>query len=62
MAKGGIMKPEDCPCCMGVGYQHNRQTGINESCGCCGGTGKKQLPIRINMSGGGSAVDQEIRG
>ena len=39
----------DCPCCMGAGYQYNRQTSINEPCRCCNGTGIKQNPIKITV-------------
>lgn len=28
-----------CPCCDGRGFQHNKQTGINEPCRCCNGSG-----------------------
>ena len=32
----------DMPCrgCGGTGVQHNQQTGVNETCPVCGGTGK----------------------
>lgn len=32
---------ESCGACWGTGYQRNIQTGINEKCPVCGGSGRR---------------------
>jgi DnaJ-class molecular chaperone len=38
---------QPCGACGGKGYQHNIQTGINERCPMCGGSGMKYVAPSI---------------
>lgn len=54
-----------CPCCNGRGFQHNKQTGINEPCRCCDGSGigfPGNGNIKITTTEWDDSKEKEIRG